>query len=207
MLVTFLSQSWEAWLTIILHGIAVNFTFQRWLPLWLRLWKKASKKHPIPQLCKRTTLLYYLRISTTIHPKSQTIINISNIKYTIANAIYTLEMQKSRKVSLRLGCMNPKEPKPSFWSNMTDICHNVRSLWFQLLPQNRCIIDLMQTHHQSHLTFLAISNFDRHCNEESVYMWGFFMKPYGSFWMVPISQLIPIVIFSIFLGCSCHFPF
>ena len=118
MLVTFLSQSWEAWLTIILHGIAVNFTFQRWLPLWLRLWKKASKKHPIPQLCKRTTLLYYLRISTTIHPKSQTIINISNIKYTIANAIYTLEMQKSRKVSLRLGCMNPKEPKPSFWSNM-----------------------------------------------------------------------------------------
>ena len=80
--------------------------------------KKASKKHPIPQLCKRTTLLYYLRISTTIHPKSQTIINISNIKYTIANAIYTLEMQKSRKVSLRLGCMNPKEPKPSFWSNM-----------------------------------------------------------------------------------------
>ena len=187
----FLSQSWEAWLTIILHGIAVNFTFQRWLPLWLRLWKKASKKHPIPQLCKRTTLLYYLRISTTIHPKSQTIINISNIKYTIANAIYTLEMQKSTKVPLRLGCMNPKEPKLSFWSNMTDICHNVRSLWFQLLPQNWCIIDLMQTHHQSHLTFLAISNFDRHCNEESVYMWGFFMKPYRSFWKGSNQQINP----------------
>ena len=197
MLVAFLSQSWEAWLTIILHGIAVNFTFQRWLPLWLRLRKKASKKHPIPQLCKRTTLLYCLRISTTVHPKSQTIIKceyMSNILYVTANAIVTLEMQMSRRVSLRLGCMNPKEPKPSFWSNMTDICHNVRSLWFKLLPQNWCIIDLMQTHHQSHLTFLAISNFDRHCTEESLYMLGFFIKPYGFFWIVPISQLIPMVI-------------
>ena len=184
-LVAFLSQSWEARLTIILHGIAVNFTFQRWLPLWLRLWKKASKKHPIPQLCKRTTLLYCLCISTTVHSKSQTIHKMwIYVKYTLCYSECT-------KVSLRLGCVNPNEPKPSFWSNMIDICHNVRSLWFQLLPQNWCIIDLMQTHHQSHLTFLAISNFDRHCNEESVYMWGFFMKPYRSFWKGSNQQINP----------------
>ena len=108
------------------------------------------------------------------------------------------KMQNSRKVSLRFGCMNPKESKPSFWFNMTDICYNVRSLWFQLLPHNWYIIDLMQTHHQSHLTFLVISNFDRHCTEESVYMWGFFMKPNGSFWkgsnqpINPNADFLPI---------------
>ena len=166
MLVACLSQSWETWLTIILHGIAVNFTFQRWLPLWLRQWKKASKKHPIPQLCKRTTLFYCLRISTTVHPKSQTHEMWIYVKYTLCYSEcnwYTWNAEEQERL-IKIGMYESKRTKPSFWSNMTDICHNVRSLWFQLLPQNWCIIDLMQTHHQSHLTFLAISNFDRHCS-------------------------------------------
>ena len=152
---------------------------------------KQEASYPTTMQTYNFTLLFMYKHNRTSNESNYHKMSIY-VKYTLCYSECNWYTQKCRTAG-KPG-MNPKEPRPSIWSNMTDICHNVRSLWFQLLPQNWCIIDLMQTHHQSHLTFLAISNFDRHCTEESLYMLGFFIKPYGFFWIVPISQLIPMVI-------------